>query len=176
MIRTTPKEPSKGLKRTPLKRKPFKRKPPKKMAFLTKTPPKRKTPKLDPLDILFSEFIRKRAIKRCGGCERCLTPKFDIVKDDGTIFPAWKFLQNSHFFGRTDKSTRFDEDDCAGLCGACHMYLEHHPHYHDEWFKQHLGEQVFELLLGRNRVMGKPDKKALTLYYQTKIKELQNII
>jgi hypothetical protein len=136
---------------------------PKKIAFLTKTPPKRRYLKLDPLDILFSEFIRKRAIERVGGCERCLTPH------------KWQDLQCSHFFGRTDKSTRWDEENCIGACGGCHMYLEHHPHYHDEWFKQHLGEQAFELLLSRNRVMGKPDKKALTLYYQTKIKELDKV-
>jgi hypothetical protein len=150
----------------------MKRKPPKKIAFLTKTPPKKRKTPLDPLDVLFSEFIRKRAIKRCGGCERCLTPKFDIVKDNGNVFPAWQFLQNSHFFGRTDKSTRFDEDNCAGLCGACHMYLEHHPHEHDAWFRQYLGDEKFELLLSRNRQREKPDKKILTIYYQSKIKEL----
>jgi hypothetical protein len=197
MIRLTPKSPSKGLKKTPLKRKPFKRKSPKHIStlqgadpngnktwiqtallvdkiFSKQNSPKRKAPKLDPLDILFSEYIRKRAIKRCGGCERCLTPKFDMAKDDGTIFPAWQHLQNSHFFGRTDKATRFDEDNCAGLCGACHMYLEHHPHEHDAWFRRYLGDDKFELLLARNRQMGKPDKKMLTIYYQQQIKLLDN--
>ena len=73
------------------------------------------------LDSLFSEYIRKRAISKVGGCERCLTPKFDIQKDNGDIFPAWKQLQCSHFIGRSKKSTRLDEDNCIGICGACHF-------------------------------------------------------
>lgn len=176
MIHINPKPNFIGLKRATLKRKPPKprKKTPQKSSELLKKPPKKRKPgKLDPLDILFSEFIRRRAIKRVGGCERCLTPKFDVVKDDGTIFPAWKSLQDSHFWGRTDKSTRWDSENSAGLCGGCHLYLEHHPHEHDTWFRQHLGETEFALLEARHRITyPKPDKKLLTIYYQQKIKEL----
>ena len=173
MIRTKPKEPYKGLRRTPMKRKPIRgkppkiytnpphingsvslkkikitaaKKPPKKIAFLTKTPPKKRYMKLDELDILFSQFIRMRAAKRCGGCERCLTPH------------KWQDLQCSHFYGRGDKSTRWDESNCKGTCGGCHFYLDAHPLYHVQWMEQFLGKEQFELLQGRNRQMGKPDK------------------
>jgi hypothetical protein len=162
MIRLKPKEKSKGLKRTPLKRKPFKRKLPIKIAFLTKTPPKKRYMKLDELDILFSKFIRMRAVKRTGGCERCLTPH------------KWQDLQCSHFYGRGDKSTRWDESNGKGTCGGCHFYLDSHPLYHVQWMEQFLGKEQFELLQGRNRQMGKPDKKILTLYYQQEIKKLEN--
>ena len=119
--------------------------------------------KLDELDILFSKFIRMRAVKRCGGCEKCLTPH------------KWQDLQCSHFFGRADKSTRWDEANGKGTCGGCHLYLDSHPLYHVQWMEQFLGEKEFELLQSRNRQMGKPDKKMLTLYYQQEIKKLENM-
>ena len=177
MIRLTPKEKPKGLKKSPLKRKPFKRKPPitrikspqkvgsvslrKIRETVSKNPPKRRYMKLDELDILFSQFIRMRAVKRCGGCERCLTPH------------KWQELQCSHFYGRGDKSTRWDEANGKGTCGGCHFYLDSHPLYHVQWMEKYLGKENFELLQARNRQMGKPDKKMLTLYYQQQIKLLE---
>lgn len=128
----------------------------------------------EPLDDTYSEFIRKRAIKEKGGCERCLTPKFDTVKDNGDIFPAYKKLQCSHFIGRSNHSTRWDEDDCCGLCGACHIYFGHHPLEHVEFFTKRLGKLRFDLLQARARQIGRPDKNALTLYYKFKIKQLED--
>lgn len=124
------------------------------------------------LDALFSEYIRKRAIARVGGCERCLTPKFDIQKDNGDVFPAWKQLQCSHFHGRAKKSTRFDEDNCIGICGACHLYLTAHPLEHVEFFKQRFGGDKFDMLNSRMRDIQKPDKELLTLYYKQKLEEI----
>lgn len=118
--------------------------------------------KLDALDILFSEFIRRRAMLT-GGCERCLTPKSD-----------YKQLQCSHFFGRSKKSTRWDEDNAAGICFGCHQYLGSHPAEHTEWFKQRLGDK-YDLLLARTRTIGKPDKEALMLYYRSKLAEMGDL-
>ena len=53
------------------------------------------------------------------------------------------------------------------------MFLEHRPIEHVRWFKAHLGEKEFAMLEGRNRVMEKPDKKLLTIYYTAKIKQLE---
>jgi hypothetical protein len=149
MIRLKPKEKSKGFKRTPMKRKTFKRKPqifktrnsktekaikikievskipPKKIAFLTKTPPKIrivKTPdklppktklkrirkaidkvitkrkskglriKIDPLDQLFSTYIRTRDNFTC---QRCGVES--------------KNVQCAHFIGRRNQNCRFNE-------------------------------------------------------------------
>jgi hypothetical protein len=161
------------MKRTPLRKVPIKKHRQLKDNAITigKVIKKRK-PSRDPLDDLFSEYIRRRAIQRVSGCERCLTPKHDTLKEDGTIFPAWKTLQCSHFNSRGDLSTRFDPDNAIGACGACHLFLEHHPHEHDRWFKEHLGQEKFDMLEGRNRVLEKPDRKLLEIYYKAKIKEM----
>lgn len=119
--------------------------------------------RLDPLDVLFSEFVRCRAMIRIHGCERCLTGKTD-----------YKQLQCSHFWGRSRRSVRWDEDNGVGFCGACHLYFASHPAEYTEWFKQHLGEMAFDLLASRMRITyPKPDKKMLALYYKEKIKELE---
>jgi len=170
MIRLTPKPKSTGLKRTPLKRKPpiakgkFIKIDESKSRGVIRTPPKRKglRIRIDPLDSLVSEYVRKRAVMRVGGCEKCLKP-YD-----------WKDLQCSHFFGRKDKATRFDDTNLAGLCFYCHNHFHAFPLEHVQWFEQHLGKENFELLQGRNRILEKPDKKMLTLYYQQEIKKLEN--
>jgi hypothetical protein len=125
------------------------------------------------LDQLFSQYIRMRAIRIVGGCERCLTPKYDIQKDNGKVYPAWKQLQCSHFYGRSCQPTRYDSDNACGLCGACHMYLTSRPEEHRAFFLQRLGQESFDLLAGRMRIMGKADKEALYLYYTWKLKEIE---
>ncbi len=121
----------------------------------------KQSPATKALDALFSIFIRMRAIKTAGGCERCLTRKTD-----------YKQLQCSHFIGRGSWSTRFDEDNAAGLCGGCHMYLEHHPLEHTEFFRKRLGDKI-DLLICRGRTPVKHlDIKMLTLYFKEKIKQL----
>ena len=127
--------------------------------------------KLDPLDNLFSEYIRKRAIIRTGGCEKCLTPKYDTQKEDGTPFPAWRKLQCAHLISRWHKSTRWDEDVALGLCGACHIWIDHEAEEKIALLKQVLGQDGYNLLLARSRP-GKPDKKAIELYLKEKIKTL----
>lgn len=128
----------------------------------------------DPLDTLCSEFVRKRAIAEDGGCQRCLTSKFDIQKEDGSIFPAWKQLETSHFIGRTNRAVRYDPDNLVGICAGCHMYLGSHPLEHVEWFKNRLGEQAFDMLNSRARTPAKYiDKEAIRLYLKIKIEELE---
>lgn len=125
------------------------------------------------LDTLFSEYVRKRAIARVGGCERCLTPKHDKEKEDGSTFPAWKQLQCSHFHGRAKQVVRYDEDNAAGLCAGCHMYFTSHPLEHLEWFKQQLGEEKFDMLNSRMRDMSKVDKAVIEIYLKVKLKKLE---
>ncbi len=115
--------------------------------------------RISPLDKLFSEYIRKRAMASIGGCERCFTQK-----------KSYKELQCSHFYGRGKRTTRFDEDNCAGLCFGCHEYLGAHPVEHVEFFKARLGER-FDLLTARAYRTGRPDENAITLYLKEKLKE-----
>ena len=128
--------------------------------------------KISALDKLCSEFIRKRAIKRVNGCEKCKTTKVDIVKENGDIFPAWKQLQCSHFWGRGKKSVRYDEDNAAGLCAGCHMYLTAHPALHEEWFIGYLGREKYDLLETRAMRPQKIDENLIGIYLRERIKEV----
>jgi len=57
--------------------------------------------RIDPLDTLFSEYIRKRVYREGRAtCERCGKIYYDEIKENGEIYPAWKNLQCSHFHGR----------------------------------------------------------------------------
>lgn len=121
-------------------------------------------------DRLFSEFIRRRAIRLAGGCERCLTPKYNMTKDDGTIFRAWKQLQCCHLFSRSNRSVRYDEDNAAGLCGACHGYFHGHPLEHVEFFKARLSEEKFERLRLRAQCVKGVDIVVVRLYLKQLLK------
>jgi 5-methylcytosine-specific restriction endonuclease McrA len=152
MIRNTPKEPYKGLKRTPMKRKP------RKIAFLTKTPPKKRKGlqiRIDPLDALFSQYVRLRDNYTCQRCG---------VKS--------KNVQCAHFIGRRNKNTRFNESNATTLCMGCHQYFHANPNIFVEWTKKRLSARELNLLLAQERIIFKPDKKAIELYLKIKIIEL----
>lgn len=121
-------------------------------------------------DRLFSEFIRKRAIRISGGCQRCLSPKHDILKEDDSIFPAWKQLQCSHLWGRRNRATRWDQDNCVGLCSGCHAYFTANPIEHQDWFREHLGEERFEQLQLRAQGVKKVDIVVVRLYLNQLLK------
>ena len=118
--------------------------------------------KRDRLDDLFSEYIRRRAIKGGHCCERC-----------GTYKLSYKQLQACHFHGRSKKSVRWDEDNAIGLCMGCHIYLDSHPLEKVEFFKRLLGDR-FDLLNARMRVTEPVDKKAIEIYLKEKIKGVEN--
>ena len=113
--------------------------------------------RIDPLDKLFSEYIRLRDKV----CQRCFSPTNSIVC--------------MHFHGRSSKSVRWDEDNACGGCMGCHSYLDGHPVEKVEFFLKRLGQERFDALDGRRRITWpKPDKKLLTIYLQQKIKELSH--
>ena len=116
---------------------------------------------VDPLDLLFSRYVRLRAIRRVGGCERCLKPK-DINE-----------LQCSHFFGRGRRSVRYDPSNACGFCFGCHQFFGANPLEHVRWFRNHLEEQEFAFLEGRMRQIGKVDREAIRLYLQEEIKKFE---
>lgn len=60
--------------------------------------------KIDPRDKIFSKMIRERDEK----CLFCNNPA----------------SQNSHYWGRNIKNTRFDPENCDGICGGCHFFHE----------------------------------------------------
>lgn len=130
--------------------------------------------KLDKLDTLFSEYVRRRAIAETGGCQRCLTAKYDTTKVDGTIYPAYMLLQCAHFYGRAKKSTRYDPDNAFGLCGACHIYFTSHPAEFVQWFIEKKGSMVYDLLQVRTRTPARYlDRAAIEIYLTDQIRGLQ---
>jgi len=116
------------------------------------------------LDKICSEYVRKRAMKRVGGCERCLSKK-----------KSWKDLDWAHFHGRANKHVRWDDRNGAGLCGGCHFYLDGDPLQKIEFFEKLLGENEFTMLECQAYRGTKPDKEALILYYEQKLKEENNV-
>ena len=132
--------------------------------------------KTSSLDALFRDYVRMKVYADGQArCERCGHIYYDQVKDDGSIYPAWRHLQCSHFWGRGNHSVRFDEMNVAALCGGCHLYLGANPEEHRRWFINHIGEKEFDLLEARKVMTGKVDKEAVRLYLQMKIKELNGV-
>ena len=156
MIRQTPKEPYKGLKRTPFKKRIIKS-PPKPSPLKKRS---RLRIRIDPLDTLTSEYVRK---KSKGFCERC-----------GKYY-GWQNLQCCHFHSRRKVSVRYDEDNLAACDFGCHQYLDGNPMEKIEFFKQRIGEEKFDLLNSRVRITyPKPDKKMIEIYLRAEIKKLDS--
>ena len=131
--------------------------------------------KLSPLDKLFSEVIRRRAIQRAGGCERCGAPKSDIQKDDGEIYPAWKQLQCAHLISRWHKSIRHDLDVALGLCGGCHMWIDHEAEEKIALLVSKIGQEKYDLLQARARTPAKYiDINLITLYLKEELRKLND--
>ncbi len=112
--------------------------------------------KIDPLDKLFSQFIRLRA----GRCEYC-----------GNASQ----LQCSHFHGRRKRSVRYDPDNAAGLCFSCHSHLGENPYQHTEWFRKRLGSKKFEELNIRAEMIVKIDKDKIKADLKDKIRLMEEV-
>jgi hypothetical protein len=128
---------------------PYKRKA-KKVRAKQRIKPKVKRLTLKKADILFSHQIRARD-------KFCQFPNC-MVSD-----PAK--LQNSHYFGRAIKSTRFDPDNCVALCWLHHFkdkllgyeyqkqtYEKHgYDGQYTKFMKARLGEKKFRFLREKSR-------------------------
>ena len=135
---------------------------------MIKKPKRKKTDRqkaIDRLDALTSEFIRRRAMQRVGGCERCHQGKV-----------SWKNLQWAHYRGRNKHTVRWDESDAAGLCGGCHTHLDRNPKEKVEFFRILLGQEEFDRINLRAEARicsAATDYKAIEIYLRMKLKELE---
>lgn len=103
-------------------------------------PMKRKLWTLSKADSIFSRWIRERdkwCIFKCGN-------------------PA---TQNSHFWGRGHSATRYDPENCDGICGGCHMRHEGNKQglYRDIKIAQLGLEKYDKLALKHNSVVKRSD-------------------
>ena len=116
----------------------------------------------DPLDILFSEFIRKRAILRGHCCERC-----------GHGKASYHELEAAHCHGRGAKSVRFDPDNSLGLCYGCHRYIDSQHVEKERLFREKIGDEGYEALKLRYLLKRpKPDRELIAIWLHEKIKEI----
>jgi hypothetical protein len=112
------------------------------------------------LDMMWSDYIRLRAMKTTGGCQRCLAPKESFLR-----------LQAAHLFSRTDRTTKWDIRAGAGLCGGCHMWIDNHDEDKIAFAKQILGEEEYERLYVLSHMTTKQSPVDLTLK-EIELKEL----
>ena len=116
--------------------------------------------KLRPADVLFSRYLRLKT----GHCEVCGRKG---EGDDGI-----KGLVVSHFHGRRNENTRFDEDlNCDILCINCHRLFHESPANYVEWKKKKLGEKRYKLLTLAANAYKKKDDKLIIIWLK---EELQN--
>ena len=114
--------------------------------------------KRNKLDILFSEYIRKKAK---GICERC-------GRNMG-----WKNLDCSHFHGRRKMSVRYNEQNCSALCKGCHRFFTENPAQHTDFFIKRLGEKEYKKLMLDADIPKQPDYKLLEIYYTKLLSEIE---
>lgn len=97
--------------------------------------------KIDPRDSLFSTMIRERNKSTCIFCGK----KAPDVK-----------IENSHYWSRGNKTTRFDAENCDSLCWYCHMKNESNKQgkYMEHKLRQ-LGDAKYEAMRLRAGCFGK---------------------
>lgn len=120
------------------------------------------------LDTIFSYYIRCRDKWTCRRC--------------GTKYPIGnaRALDASHYMGRTNASTRWEEDNLHSLCRGCHGYFEDRKQteYRDWMFSEYGEERTREIeQLSRQIKKWTPkEKEALYKEIRKKIEDLGEII
>lgn len=113
----------------------------------------------DPLDVLFSEYIRKRSKGYCARCGK---------------YYGWKRLQACHFHSRRKKSVRYDPDNACACDFGCHQYLDSNPLEKIDVFHRLLGEEKFtHLNIRAMQTHPKLDKEIIKIFLQEQIKMLE---
>jgi len=115
------------------------------------------------LDKLYSELVRKRAMKLVGGCQRCKAPK-----------RSWKELDCAHFHSRRKYSVRWHELNACGLCGGCHRHIDDNAYEKVEFFRELLNGEFDKLNIEAEILSSYStnDYKLIEIYLKQKIEEL----
>lgn len=130
--------------------------------------------KIDYADRLFSKYVRLNAGNRCENC--------------GAGSGVTR-LECSHFFGRRKESTRFDPENCACFCAACHQAFENEkgiskgvhkgktiefPRAYRRWMIEKLGPVRFARLEVRAGTHVKRDRKMSMIYVKALMVDMEN--
>ena len=109
---------------------------------------KTKRPSLAVLDSEFSKWIKARDNYTCQRCRR----------EHATNSCG---LHNSHYIGRSNRTVRWDPENCDAMCNGCHGWMEaRKPTDYRDWKIAQLGEAGHDALLVRSRPVKKwtPDE------------------
>jgi len=119
--------------------------------------------KLDPADIIFSIYIRLRD----GRCMRC-----GRRPDRDRFGRPVVGLQASHYFGRANESTRFEERNADSLCCGCHrIWGSDDREAYREFKINQLGQAGFDQLVLQKHLPVKKDRKMAFIYWTARVKE-----
>lgn len=137
--------------------------------MIPKKPRRRRTEeqkRVDMLDDLWSETVRKLAMRKDRGCQRCHTTK-----------QSYKDLQAGHCFTRDSHTTRWATRNGAGLCGGCHIYIDNHEEAKRELFTELLGVDEYRwlyILAHMTTKQAPVDHKVVEITLRMLIKELDS--
>ncbi len=101
-------------------------------------------------DILFSLYIRTRDKWTC---QRCFVEYPENAPG----------LHCSHFWGRGNRSVRFDPENAIAACFKCHQVLGSNPQDHRDLFLKRLGEEKYDALGRRARTPAKVDEVLIAI-------------
>ena len=118
------------------------------------------------LDDVFSDFIRLRDADMNGTirCYCCNYPTF------------WKSAHNGHFFGRTNRGTRWNELNCHSCCPVCNTSLSGNLEAYEEHLIRDYGESIIDrLTMLKNTVtkFAEYELKDMIDFYREKVKILR---
>lgn len=117
--------------------------------------------KLDPLDKLFSTYIKLKADGRCEYCGQLPNPM--------------GYHTHHGVAGRRYLNTRWVEDNCVALCLACHNLLGDFPGINQEFFKKRIGTkrmEELEIIARTYHKMTKERREAIKTDLKEKIRRL----
>lgn len=102
--------------------------------------------KIDKYDAMFSLYIRARDKFTCQRCQTRYRPPKSLERLNKGLYdlcnnPAFgdpMGLHCSHFWGRANKSVRYEPLNCDAHCFACHMHLGSNPQEFVKWKEERL--------------------------------------
>jgi len=117
------------------------------------------------LDVLFSQYIRRRSADHLGRV-KCFTCGVD---------KHWKEQQAGHFQSRSHHSTRWDEVNVQVQCIKCNMFRQGEQYKFGLYLDQRFGEGTAEELEQRAKIivkLNRVDYEEAIERYKQKIREL----
>jgi len=89
--------------------------------------------KRDPLDALFSNYVRSRDSYTCQRCKKYYEP-------------PTRAIHAAHIFSRRHRGVRWDPENAIALCHGCHTFFTGDPEYFTEWVENRIGSNAYNLL------------------------------